>query len=225
MKLTKVMYYIMWSIAVNGMLKEYDEEGKDLDHQLNLILKTLKHDLPLNTYKFDIYEMVIKIMNKYDKLPDYDNYMYNYHTFLKETYYGVREKIKSMRELIISLLTNNNIKFDKICTYNNSEINFATIIVVMILQVYETNIYYLRKLNNMVYDIHNITELKLLVQSGILSIINFNAISLKESCSRMTCMSEMRTFISKYCCEYKNELNNILKITYDVTNIIYLYLI
>src|SRR6185369_2424619 len=110
--------------AINRMLKEYDGEGEDLDHQLNLILKTLKNNLPLNTYKFDMYEMIIKIMDKYNKLPeprtrhDY----YNYDTYIKEIYNEVKENIKLMRELIILLLANNDIKFDKICIYNNNEI-------------------------------------------------------------------------------------------------------
>lgn len=228
-------------VYCNEMLEEYDDEGKDLDHQLNLILNTLKHKLPLSTYKFDMYEMIIKIMNKYEKLPEprtYYDYL-NYDTFLKETYCGVREKIKLTRQLIILLLANNYIKFDKVCIYNNIKMTFATIIMIMMLQVHEKNIYYYMKLCCMVRDshitaelkllvesdIHNTIELKLLVESGILSIINFNDISVKESYLREECMNEMRKFIIEYCYEYKNKLKNVLIITYDVINIIYLYLI
>lgn len=222
-------------------------EGHDLNVELEIIKNSLRNNILFDVYKkvrkiileFNNYDMRREYLREYlpENLPENFNKKYipslDYYAvctnFLVRNYNGIVYKNNLIKEIITLLTKNNNIKFNTVVIHDGYEINFATIIVIMLLYVYQENIFCLRALNYKIkiQDIHNTIELKLLTEAGIFNIVNVDAIlkMSKKEYIKMTCLMEMLIFVNDYCGGYKNELNNILKIIPNsITNLIYFYL-
>lgn len=143
-------------------------------------------------------------------------------------------KIQFKNELIknaLATLLKDDFKCDKIIKHDNKEINYATAVIIALLHVYEENVacvtsFAATKINIEIQDINNTAELKLIVNAGIFSVINFDLIP-KINYTRRACLDNMKLFMNDYYNDYKVEIKNTLQIFIprDVIDILCTYIV
>jgi hypothetical protein len=206
-----------------------------IDFSVDIIINYLeKNDLILTAEI--IYLKISKIIFR---LQTYNNNILNNYI---QGYILIEEIKKNMnrnnliKKMIIMILNNNSINFNNIIVHKyrfiDYNVSFGSIIMFMLLFVYENTIYNVRASNRIIAirigDIHNEEQLELFIKSGVFDSVNMDYISKmlnQDSFVIKNCLTEFNNYFRNGSGKYVDEINyNLVKwLNHDVTDLIIQY--